>query len=118
MASARVELESVRSINWSSLPQTPVNDAIGRREFHTDALTVIRYDFEAGGVFPRHAHPEPQLTLIVSGRFTFDFGDHREAYAAGELVSIAGGMPHEGRADDGPAVIVCFFAPPRGSRAT
>lgn len=118
MASARAELALVRSINWSSLPQAPVNDAIGRREFHTDALTVIRYDFEAGGVFPRHAHPEPQLTLIVSGRFTFDFGGHREAYAAGELVSIAGGVPHEGRADDGPAVILCFFAPPRGSGTT
>jgi quercetin dioxygenase-like cupin family protein len=118
MASARMALESIRSINWSSLPQTPVNEAIGRREFHTETLTVIRYDFEAGGVFPRHAHPESQLTLIVSGRFTFDFGDRREAYAAGELVSIAGGVPHEGRADDGPAVVLCFFAPPRGPRAT
>jgi quercetin dioxygenase-like cupin family protein len=103
----------IHSINWTALPETIVHSTIHRREFHTDALSVVRYEFESGSVFPSHAHPESQLTMILSGTFTFQFENGREEYRAGDLVSIPGGVAHEGRAEHGTAVLLCLFAPPR-----
>lgn len=77
-------------------------------------MTIVRYEFDAGAVFPRHAHPEWQVTIVESGTMTFDFGDTVEHYEAGGIVSIPGGAAHEGRAAHGPVIITCIFTPPRG----
>ncbi len=103
----------VHAITWEAIPSTVVHGAIRRRAFQTDTVGLIRYDFEGGAVFPRHAHPEPQMTMVLSGTFTFVFDGAVERYAPGAIVAIPGDVPHEGRADDGPVTIVCIFAPPR-----
>jgi quercetin dioxygenase-like cupin family protein len=103
----------IETLAWDRLPETVVHDAIRRRIFTTDTLMVVRYDFPPGAVFPRHAHPEPQVTLILSGALAFHYDDRVTAHCPGDIVSIAGGVPHEGRAGDGGAVILCLFAPPR-----
>jgi quercetin dioxygenase-like cupin family protein len=98
---------------WDRIPETIVHGAIRRRTFATDALMVVRYEFPPGAVFPRHAHPEPQVTLILSGALAFHYDDRHAAHGPGDIVSIAGNVPHEGRAGDEGAVILCLFAPPR-----
>jgi quercetin dioxygenase-like cupin family protein len=103
----------IDSIAWDRLPETRVHGGIRRRTFDAPQMTIVRYDFPPRGVFPRHSHPEPQITLILDGAFTFDVGDRAESYGVGDIVSIPGGAPHEGRAGDSGAVIVCLFAPPR-----
>jgi quercetin dioxygenase-like cupin family protein len=103
----------IDSVAWDRLPETRVHGGIRRRSFGTPQMTLVRYDFPPRGVFPRHAHPEAQVTLVLDGTFTFDYGSHAEAYGAGDIVSIPGGIAHEGRAGDHGAVILCVFAPPR-----
>ena len=103
----------IDSVAWDRLPVTLVHGNIGRRTFGTPQLTLVRYEFPSGAVFPRHAHPEPQVTLVLDGTFTFDYGSHAVTHQPGDIVSIPGGVPHEGRAGDSACVIVCVFAPPR-----
>jgi quercetin dioxygenase-like cupin family protein len=103
----------IDSVAWDRLPETFVHGGIRRRTFGTPQVTLVRYEFPSGGVFPRHSHPEPQVTLVLDGTFTFDYGDRSATHAAGDIISIPGGVAHEGRAGDGGAVIVCVFAPPR-----
>lgn len=104
----------VVSTAWQRRPETLVHGRIGRRRFDTDVMTVLRYEFAPHAVFPRHEHAEPQITLVLEGTLTFDFGDAVTSHGAGEIVSIPGHQPHEGRAGDAGAVILCLFAPPRG----
>jgi quercetin dioxygenase-like cupin family protein len=104
----------IDSIAWDRLPETRVHGNIRRRMFGTPQMTLVRYDFPSRGVFPRHSHPEPQVTLVLEGTFTFDYDGHADSYTAGDIVAIPGGVPHEGRAGDRGAVILCVFAPPRG----
>jgi quercetin dioxygenase-like cupin family protein len=104
----------VISTAWQRLPETLVHGSIRRSRFDTDVMTVLRYEFAPHAVFPRHAHAEPQITLVLEGTLTFGFGDAASSHGAGEIVSIPGHQPHEGRAGDAGAVILCLFAPPRG----
>jgi quercetin dioxygenase-like cupin family protein len=103
----------VISAAWERLPESLVHGSIRRRRFDTDVMTVLRYEFPPHAVFPRHAHGESQLTLILEGMLTFDFGDAASSHGPGEIVSIPGHQAHEGRAGDAGAVILCLFSPPR-----
>lgn len=105
---------ATKTFRWEDLPETIVFETIKRRQFHTDVLTMTYYQMAEGSVFPRHTHPESQITMVLSGEFTFDYGDRVEQYQAGETVFIPGGVPHEGRAENGPAEILGIVSPPRG----
>lgn len=104
---------SVRSINWDGVPEATVHGTIRRRVFETDKVTVVRYDFAPGSIFPMHRHPESQVTVVLAGALTFDYGDRAEQHRVGDVVAIPGGVAHEGRAGDEPTVALCIFAPPR-----
>ena len=55
------------AIDWAVLPETVVHGRIRKRTFTTDRFTVVRYDFPDGAVFPWHAHPESQATIVLAG---------------------------------------------------
>jgi quercetin dioxygenase-like cupin family protein len=95
------------------LRETVVHGSIKCRMFHTDRLSLVRYEFPPRAVFPRHAHPEAQVTMVLSGVLMFDYGDRVDRHEQGDLVSIPPNVPHEGRTADEPATIVCVFSPPR-----
>ncbi|MBI2833910.1 MAG: cupin domain-containing protein [Acidobacteria bacterium] len=105
--------ETVQAINWGHLTETIVHGTIKRRVFETDTMTIIRYEFAPDSVFPMHQHPEAQVTLIVSGALTFDYGDRAQRYRAGDIVVIPGNVAHEGRVTDEPTVALCIVVPPR-----
>jgi quercetin dioxygenase-like cupin family protein len=108
-----MNLADVQSIDWAVVPSSTVHGSIARQTVTSDRFTVVRYEFPAGAVFPRHAHPESQVTLVASGIFTFDFGDATRIVRKGEAIVIPGDVPHEGRAEHGPATILCVLTPAR-----
>lgn len=113
MESVTISAAGIQSISWSAVPETVVHGSISRKVLHTDKLTIIRYEFAPGAIYPLHQHPESQVTLVLSGALTFDYGDRVERHCAGDLVVIPSNIPHEGRAEEGPTVILCVFVPPR-----
>jgi quercetin dioxygenase-like cupin family protein len=107
-------ITAVESFVWGQIPETAApHPGITKRTCSTERLTLVRYEFANGAVFPRHAHPEWQVTIVESGTMTFDYGDRVESYGAGAIISIPGGLSHEGRAEHGPVTITCIFTPPR-----
>jgi quercetin dioxygenase-like cupin family protein len=104
---------AVRCVSWDTLPEAVVHKTIRRKVFQTDKLTIVRYEFAPWSIFPRHSHPESQVTMVLSGTLTFHYGDRHQRHEAGEVVAIPGGVPHEGRAGDVPTVALCIFVPPK-----
>lgn len=102
------------AIEWQAIPSTTVHGGIAKRSVTTDRFTIVRYDFPAGSVFPMHAHAESQATVVLSGSFTFVTDARTHTYHAGDVAVLPGHVAHEGRADHGPATIVCVLTPPRG----
>lgn len=114
----RTTVNGAQAVNWEALPETVVHGTIRRRTFCTDRVSLVRYEFPPGSVFPRHAHAEAQVTIVLSGVLLFDYGDHADRHEAGDIVSIPANLPHEGRTEAEPATIVCVFSPPRDDGGT
>jgi quercetin dioxygenase-like cupin family protein len=79
---------------WASLPAEEVLPGILRQTVHGERQTLVRYWYAPGSVFPVHAHPEEQITAVLSGRIRFEVGGGTLDLGPGEVAVIPGGTPH------------------------
>src|SRR5437762_3314729 len=80
---------------WDEVPGESITPSIARRYITGERVTIARFELKAGGVVPRHAHANEQVSCVLSGtlRFVFDTGE--VIARAGDVVRIAGDTPHE-----------------------
>jgi len=79
---------------WASLPAEEVVPGIQRQTVHGERQSLVRYWYAPGSVFPVHAHPEEQITAVLSGRIRFEVGGETLELGPGEVAVIPGGTPH------------------------
>jgi quercetin dioxygenase-like cupin family protein len=81
-----------------------------------DRLEAVRYVYRAGAVFRRHAHPEEQMSFVLSGRIAFRLGGRTVVAAAGDVLHVPSGVPHGARViGRRTAVTLNVFTPVRRS---
>ncbi len=73
---------------------------------------VMHVRLEEGAVVPKHAHPQEQISVVLSGRVVFEVGEEVCEAGAGEAVFIPGDVPHTVQAILASEVLD-VFAPPR-----
>ncbi|MBM3724647.1 MAG: cupin domain-containing protein [Acidobacteria bacterium] len=98
--------------SWNSIPWEQMNPDIERQVIHTGQMTLSHLRIKAGGVVPRHHHPNEQCTLMVSGRLRFVFDDRTVECGPGEVVEIPPHAPHRVEALEDTEVFD-LFTPPR-----
>jgi quercetin dioxygenase-like cupin family protein len=86
--------DGARRVAWTDLPREDVLPGITRQVIHGARQTLVRYLYAPGAVFPLHAHPQEQITLVVRGRIAFDVAGTRLELGPGEVAVIPGGLPH------------------------
>jgi len=79
---------------WTDLPTQAITESIGRRYFTGDRVTVARFELKRGGVVPRHAHDNEQVSCVLSGALKFQFDEGEVVVGAGEVMQIPGGIAH------------------------
>ena len=87
----------VRLVRWADLPVEQVLPGIRRQRLDTEQMTVVRYVYGPGSVFPAHSHPEEQVTMVLSGEIEFDVAGRRLRAGAGSVVIIPSGVIHGAR---------------------
>ena len=80
---------------WTDLSPQALTESIQRRYFTADRLTVARFELKKGGVVPRHAHDNEQVSCVLTGALRFQFDDREVVVGAGEVMQIPGGIAHE-----------------------
>jgi quercetin dioxygenase-like cupin family protein len=87
-------------VAWERVAPLTVAPGIERQVVHGDRLTVLRLRMARGTVLPSHEHPHEQCTTVLAGRMTVAVGDAPEPIdlAAGETLTLPGGVAHEARA--------------------
>ncbi len=86
--------DTVAVVSWKDVATERVGEGIERQTIHGDRQTLVRYWYAPGAIFPSHAHPEEQMTVVLSGRITFTVGDQTVTLGPGEVATIPGGVPH------------------------
>ena len=80
--------------SWDDLEEETVLPGIVRQIVHGERQTMVRYVYEAGSVFPEHAHPEEQVTVVISGSIAFEIDGKRLVLGPGQVAVIPSNVPH------------------------
>jgi integrase/quercetin dioxygenase-like cupin family protein len=107
----------VRVVRWDSIDAGAPAPGIRRRAFSGARIESERALMRPGASTAPHAHPEEQVTFVLTGRVSVTSGRTSLFAAAGEFVIVPGGETHAIRAEDGrPALVLHVYSPPRRSR--
>ena len=101
--------------SWDAVETETVLPGITRQVVHGDRQTVVRYVYAPGSVFPVHAHPEEQVTVVLSGRIAFDVDGRRVELGPGQVAVIAPNVPHGASVVGGETVETINALSPRRS---
>jgi quercetin dioxygenase-like cupin family protein len=82
------------AVSWANVTAETVLPGITRQVVHGDRQTMVRYVYAPGSVFPIHAHPEEQVTVVVAGRIRFDVDGNEVELGPGEVAIIPPNIPH------------------------
>jgi quercetin dioxygenase-like cupin family protein len=86
---------------------------VARRTVDTAAATVNRYDFEPRAAFPRHHHPQEQITLVLRGSVVLTVGDRKKYLAVGDYSVVPPDVEHGISAGERGASFVAMIIPAR-----
>ena len=105
-------VNTVVSHRWNDIANESITPFIARRFITADRVTVARFELKQGGVVPRHAHDQEQITCVLSGRLRFVMDGQDVTVGAGEVVQIPGWVEHEVHVVED-AVVIDVFSPIR-----
>ncbi len=85
---------TTQALAWNDLVADEPVPGVRRQIVNGVRQTVVRYVYAPGAVFPVHAHPEEQVTVVLRGRIGFDVAGEHVELGPGEIAVIPGGAPH------------------------
>lgn len=96
-----------------ALPPEHPYPGVSRRSFNSPKATVAAYDFDPQAEFPRHRHPEEQITIVTEGEIDFFSGERRQPMRTGDWCVVTGGLEHSLHAGPEGAAILAILVPRR-----
>ena len=84
----------MRHVTWDAIVPEQVHPGVARQVVDGDRQTLVRYVYQPGAVFPVHAHPQEQITTVLSGRIRFEVDGVPILLGPGEVAIVPAGVPH------------------------
>jgi quercetin dioxygenase-like cupin family protein len=108
MTGGLVRAATIVRHRWSDIPAEAITPSIGRQFIAAERVTLARFQLKQGGVVPRHAHEQEQLSYVLEGALTFVVNGQDVLVSAGEVVQIPSWTEHEVRVVEDTLVIDVF----------
>src|SRR5215212_3098070 len=80
---------------WSEIAPEQINPTIARQYITAERVTIARFELKRGGVVPRHAHENEQVSVVLSGALLFRIDGREVTVRAGEVMQLPGNVAHE-----------------------
>ena len=88
-------MDEAITLDWAAQAFASARPGIDAATVDSEQLTVTTYRYAPGSSWEEHAHPEDQVTIVVSGgAIRFDVGGTEILLRPGQLALIPGGVPH------------------------
>lgn len=110
-----MEQRRVTHHRWADIPKEKLSDVLDRKLITGDRMMLAHVYLKKGGVVPRHAHENEQITYILEGGLRFWIGADESQVIdvlAGEVLHIPSHVPHKAEALED-TLDVDIFSPPR-----
>ena len=85
-------------IKLSTLEEKEIVPGFHAKFAHTKNMTVSFWRVESGAELPEHAHPQEQISMVVSGKFEMVLDGEARQLDAGMVALIPSNVKHSGRA--------------------
>ncbi len=85
---------AVTLYRWEAIEPEYPQPGVIRQTVHGERQTLVRYRYAPGAVFPMHAHPEEQVTVVLRGQLVLRLDDSEVICKPGDVVVIASNVPH------------------------
>jgi quercetin dioxygenase-like cupin family protein len=107
-----MDTSTVEHHRWNEIAPEQINAAVSRQYITADRVTIARFELKRGGVVPRHAHANEQVSLVMSGALLFRIDGRDITVKGGEALQIPGNVAHEVEVLED-ALVVDVFSPIR-----
>ncbi len=97
---------------WSDIEPEQMSPLLTRQYVSGEKAMLSRILLRKGCAVPEHAHPNEQISLILSGALEFVVSGVTQVVRAGEILVIPGNAPHSAFALEDTENLD-LFAPPR-----
>jgi quercetin dioxygenase-like cupin family protein len=97
---------------WSEITAEQINPSITRQYITGDRVTIARFELKKGGVVPRHAHENEQVSMVLSGALLFRIDGREVTIRPGDVMQIPGNVAHEVEVIED-ALVIDVFSPVR-----
>ena len=77
------------------MPAEAVTASVARKYLTGKRITVAQFELKRGGIVPRHAHENEQVSCVLSGALAYNIDGRQVVVRGGEVLQIPGGIPHE-----------------------
>lgn len=102
---------ALEDLEWET-----VDALLKKKVLHGEAMTITRYSFPPGGMFPHHVHAQEQATYVLSGTVTFRIKETDHVLQEGSIVVIPSGHPHSATAGEAGAEVLSVVTPRRSDQ--
>ena len=97
---------------WPEITPEQINPSITRQYITADRVTIARFELKKGGIVPRHAHENEQVSMVLSGALLFRIDGRELTIGPGEVMQIPGNVAHEVEVIED-ALVIDVFSPVR-----
>ena len=97
----------------SEVKRQEIAPGVTIRTIWGDRLMVSILEGAPHAVVKDHVHPHEQAGVVLEGRFEMTIGDETRQMRPGDAYVIPGGVEHGIVCDDGWALVLDVFSPPR-----
>ncbi len=87
-------ISPLTAVSWDAIPVNEPLPGVQSQTVHGEHQTVVRYRYAAGSIFPVHAHPQEQITIVLTGNIAFLLDGQRVELGPGQVIMIPGDTPH------------------------
>ena len=87
--------KNICPMNLNEMPGIPMLPGAKARFIHSQNMSLVYWDFEAGAGMTEHAHPHEQILNLLEGSFELNVGGQTLRLDSGSVLIIP---PHSGKA--------------------
>ncbi len=91
------------------LKEKEVVPGIKGKFVHSDNMTVVYWNIDAGAVMPDHAHPHEQIVNVLEGEFDFTVEGQVHKAKPGFIAVVPSDVKHGGKAKTNVRILDVFY---------
>jgi quercetin dioxygenase-like cupin family protein len=91
------------------LEEKEVVPGIRGKFFHSDNMTVVYWNIDAGAVMPDHAHPHEQVVNVLEGEFDLKVEGKYYETKPGAVAVVPPNVEHGGKAKTNVRILDVFY---------